>query len=51
VAGRRIIMIGDSTMNGIFNSLACLLRRRSRGMLVQVKFGLPLLLPMILISC
>lgn len=27
-------MIGDSTMNGIFNSLACLLRRRSKGTLV-----------------
>lgn len=26
--GRRLIMIGDSTMNGIFNSLACLLRSR-----------------------
>ncbi len=28
LAGRRLIMIGDSTMNGIFSSLACLLRNR-----------------------
>lgn len=26
LAGRRLLMIGDSTMNGIFSSLACLSR-------------------------
>jgi hypothetical protein len=31
LAGRRMVMIGDSTMNGIFNSLACLTRHISTG--------------------
>ncbi len=28
LAGRRLIMIGDSTMNGIFSSLGCMLKDR-----------------------
>ena len=31
--GRRLIMVGDSNMNGMFTSLGCLMRERSEGAL------------------
>ena len=33
LAGRRLIMIGDSTMNGLYISLGCLMRHLSEGAL------------------